>query len=226
MKLCFGQWGALASGCTCCPEGELCIQDWVLGPLAVLSLGMAEDEGLDVLAAIAGRPLAVVRGAIEHVLEGAPEVPHPMVVEDGQISQAGGLRRCLGTRGEAPAKSVPKPWNNHWRWVRERRRYPQLDRLLPGTVLIRQWAGVEHQAVVLDFGYWYEAKRRPTLYSVMAEIVGRRLYRQPRARGARGMRAVAAWGKTAYQFFGLDRLLGPADRQLVGGCGWKRGLGR
>lgn len=83
-------------------------------------------------------------------------------------------------------------------WQRERKRWPALAALLPGSVMRRWYKDEMHDVTVMGGYYLYRGHRHPTLYSVMARIVGE--YRLARTDGKRPYRMVCAY--TTKRFFG------------------------
>lgn len=78
---------------------------------------------------------------------------------------------------ETPAHLIDRTWPR--RFLRERARYPILDRLVPGTVLRRPYDGKMHLVTVRDGFYEHAGEKHPTLYSVVMAISGAKVY--PRA---------------------------------------------
>jgi len=49
---------------------------------------------------------------------------------------------------------------------------PPVSRLQPGTILVREWRGIERRVLVLDNGFEHEGKRYATLSKVACAITG------------------------------------------------------
>lgn len=95
----------------------------------------------------------------------SPQVLRGLLAWAIQASACGGLsadtRRELRKRGEGAREGS----------CASRR---EVSRLMPGTVLTRQWRGAVHKVLVLEEGFAYEGKIFDDLSSIAREITGTR----------------------------------------------------
>lgn len=110
----------------------------------------------------------------------------------------------------ALAQANPKTWDpkyNKDRHDRERKRSPEIAKLVPGTVIKRTWKGVETTTTVRQGYYQYNGNRYPTLYTVMVAITGLTPVAKQLRNGKRpeGKRYMTAW--SAVRFFQIKELV-------------------
>lgn len=90
------------------------------------------------------------------------------------------------------------PHTFHVRWLRERRRSPEIAAIPVGGCVSREFGGVTHVATCRE-GFWeYGVEKYPTLYAVVVAIAGAKEY--ARADG-RERRSMSNW--SASRFFRL-----------------------
>lgn len=98
-----------------------------------------------------------------------------------------------------PTKSWPK------RFLRERRRLPELNHLRKGAKLLRHYHGEAHIVEVMDGSYLYKGQHYPTLYTVAMAIAGHKDYRHPTSAAYR--RTMGNFSARKFFFKAIEQVL-------------------